>query len=122
MNQAPQNTDSIGYLQVNVTTAQGAIPLEGASVNLRGATPETSGVIRAMRTGRDGQTEKIALPTPPIGNSASPNAGIPYALYSIDVKKDGYRPLFFENVPVFPSILSIQPAVMVPASPREVGE
>lgn len=117
MNQAPQNTDSVGYLLVKVTTAQGAIPLEGAVVHLRGGTPETSGVIRSLTTNRDGQTEKISLPTPPIANSETPNGGIPYAVYHLDVFKEGYLPLSFENVPIFPSILSIQPAVMIPAPP-----
>ena len=114
MNPATHGTDSVGYLLVNVTTAQGAIPLEGASVLLRGGTQDTSGVILSMRTGRDGQTQKIALPTPPLANSASPDGDLPYALYSIDVQKEGYRPLNIEAVPVFPSILSIQGAVMIP--------
>lgn len=115
MNPAPQLTDSVGYLQVKVSTAQGAIPLADASVNIRGSTPETSGVLRALRTNRDGQTEKIALPTPPIANSEAPGGALPYAVYHVDVIKEGYLPLSVQNVPIFPSILSIQPAVMIPA-------
>ena len=115
MNPAPQLADSVGYLQVKVTTAQGAIPLADASVNIRGGAPESSGILRALRTNRDGQTEKIALPTPPIANSEAPNGAIPYAVYQIDVAKEGYLPLSFQNVPIFPSVLSIQPAVMIPA-------
>ncbi len=121
MNSTPQSTDSIGYLIVKATTARGAIPLEGATVNIRGETSENAGVLYSMRTNRDGQTEKIPLPTPPRSESETPNGGTPYAVYRVDVVKDGYQPLSFENVPIFPSILSIQPAVMIP-SPALFGD
>lgn len=117
MNPTPQTQDSIGTLIVKVTTARGAIPLEGASVNIRDA----SGVLFSLRTNRDGQTEKVALPTPPRSNSETPNGGTPYATYTVDVAKEGYLPQTFERVPIFPSILSIQPAVMIPA-PESFGE
>ena len=117
MNPTPQSQDSIGYLIVKVTTARGAIPLADASVNVRDA----SGVLFSLRSNRDGQTERIALPTPPRANSETPEGGVPYATYTVDVTKEGYLPQTFENVPIFPSILSIQPAVMIPA-PEAFGE
>ena len=122
MNPTQGSADSFGSLIVKVTTAQGAIPLADASVNVRGGTKETSGVLYSLRTNRDGQTERITLPTPPRSNSETPDGGIPYALYAIDVSKDGYLPLHLEQVPIFPSILSIQPAVLIPASAREIAE
>lgn len=106
---------SLGSLIVKVTTAQGAIPLEGASVHIRGGSKEASGVLHSLITNRDGQTPIVLLPTPPLVNSQSPDGGIPFALYSIDVSKEGYLPLSFEQVPIFPAVLSIQPAVMIPA-------
>ena len=110
------NFDAMGYLIVKVSTARGAIPLENATVNIRGESAEDSGVLFSLRTDRDGQTEKISLPTPPPSASATPGSGIlPYSLYKIDVFMDGYVPLEFQGVPIFPNITSIQPAVMVPA-------
>ena len=116
MNQSPQSSDSFGYLLVKVTTASGAIPLENASVRLRGSTPESSGVFYATLTNSDGQTERISLPTPPFSASQTPTGGTPYAQYSLEVRKEGYLPLSLENIPVCPSILSIQPAVMIPSA------
>ncbi len=113
MNQ-PTNPPSVGYLIVKVSTARGAIPLEGASVNVRGGDAASSGVQFSLRTDRDGQTSRITLPTPNLSESQTPNGEIPYGLYHIDVFREGYLPLFFHNVPVFPSVISIQPAVMVP--------
>ena len=114
MNANPQDNDSVGYLIVKVSTARGAIPLENASVSIRGARPENAGMLYSLRTNRDGQTERVTLPTPPRSASDAPGGVTPYATYNIDVFRDGYVPLTFEAVPVFPSILSIQPAVMVP--------
>lgn len=106
---------SIGYLTVKVSTARGAIPLEGATVNVRGNEADSSEILFSMLSDRDGKTPRVSLPTPPRSNSDSPGGADAYSTYNIDVFKDGYVPLYFQNVPIFPSILSIQPAVMVPA-------
>ena len=108
-----------GYIIVKVSTARGVIPLENASVSIRGDTPETSSIIYSTSTNSDGLTEKIALPTPAKSLSESPENLKPYATYNIDVFKDGYIPLYLRNVPVFASVLSVQPAVMVPINSAE---
>ena len=104
-----------GYLIVKVSTARGAIPLEGATVNIRGNDADFSSVIYSLLSDRDGRTPRVALDAPPAKNSASPEDATPYATYNIDVFMDGYTTLFFHNVPIFSGITSIQPAVMVPA-------
>ena len=103
-----------GYLVVRVTTARGAIPLADAQIRIRKETAEDSGILYALRSNRDGLTSKVALPTPPLSNSDSPQGGIPFSTYGVDVFKDGYTPLSFQNVPIFPGVVSVQPAVMIP--------
>ena len=105
---------SEGYLTVKVSTARGAIPLEGALVQIRGSDASNSGILYSLRTDRDGKTPRITLPTPPLSASQSPGNTPSYADYTVEVFREGYQPLTFEQVPIFPSILSIQPAVMVP--------
>lgn len=107
--------ESTGYLTVMVSTARGAIPLEGATVNVRGDTDDSSEILFSLLSDRDGKTPKISLPTPPKSNSDTPGGASAFATYNIDVFKDGYVPLYFQNVPIFPSVHSIQPAVMVPS-------
>ena len=107
---------SEGYLTVRVSTARGAIPLSGATVNIRGGDAESSTILYSLISDRDGKTERVALPTPPMENSESPGMATPYSTYNIDVFKEGYIPLYFHNVPIFPSVISVQPAVMVPSS------
>ena len=109
-----KESESIGYLVVKVSTARGAIPLENAAVNIRGNTPESSGTIYSLRTDRDGITEKVSLPSPARSLSESPGNPEPFSTWNIDVFKDGYVPVTFTNVPVYSSIVSVQPAVLVP--------
>lgn len=104
-----------GFLTVRVSTAGGAIPLEGASVNIRGGDVDDSAVIYALLTNSDGLTETVSLATPPRSASTSPqDTTPPYAVYNVDVYAEGYVPAFFNNVPVFSGINSVQPAVLVP--------
>ena len=114
LEQRSPNEVSIGYLVVKVSTARGAIPLENAAVSIRGGTPESSGIIYSLRSNSDGITEKIALPTPSPSFSASPGNPTPYSTWNIDVFKDGYAPISFTGVPVYPAVVSVQPAVMIP--------
>ena len=109
-----EEAQSNGYLIVKVSTARGAIPLEGAAVSIRGGTPESSGILYSLATDRDGLTQKISLPAPPRSSSQSPGNAQPYSLWNVDVFKDGYVGARFQNVPVYSSIVSVQPAVLVP--------
>lgn len=113
-----------GYLVVRVSTANGAIPLSGAKVTVRGGEEVNAGYYRSFYSGASGLTEKIALPAPRRSLSQDPSVGgvKPYALYSIDVFSDGYVDLFFVNVPVFDTITSIQPANMIPKPDNEYSD
>lgn len=122
MNTNGQNAMSgTGYLLVRVSTAQGAIPVQGATVTVRdnGGTevPGSRGsVIAVMITDRDGRTERVPLAAPPKGDGLSPNGSVPYATYNIDVEAPGYYNQFFHAVPVYDTITSIQPALLVPVA------
>ena len=111
----------IGYLIVRVSTALGTIPIQNAAVTVRGSQKTNSDIIHSLTTNSDGQTARIALPTPPKSNSASPNMQAPYSIYSVDVFADGYTPLYINDIPVFSSVISIQPAVLVPLPEGDIA-
>lgn len=111
----------VGYLIVRVTTARGAIPLEGARVDIRtyedekGSDPTSRGdIVASLITGRDGSTVRVPLPTPPAASSESPGSNHPYARYSADVFLDGYRRQSYLGIPIFDGITSLQSAVLIP--------
>lgn len=121
MNSTEQNNSmsGTGYLLVRVSTAQGAIPVSGATVTVRDnlgveVPPDRGSVISVMTTDRDGRTQRIALAAPPRGDSLSPNGKIPYATYNVDVEATGYYRQYFHAVPVYDTVTSIQPALLVP--------
>ena len=111
-----------GYLIVRVSTALGAIPLEDALVTIRGAEQQNSDVIYSKRTNSSGVTERVSLSAPNIRESESPGYPRPYAVYSVDISKPGYLPLRLENVAIFDSITSIQPAIMIPLTDNKYAD
>lgn len=106
--------EHVGYLTVRVTTARGAIPLEMATVAVRGSEPKDSGVQGVYRTGRDGLTQKIPLKVPPRENSQAYGLEDPFYTYTIEVTAKGYASQFYYNVPAFEGISAMQTAELVP--------
>ena len=115
-----KNPDGVGYMIVRVTTARGAIPLEGATVIVSDYLPEDvnerGNAIYTLTTNSSGLTDKFPLPAPPRELSQSPGNGKSYLTYNIAVTKDGYYQQNYINAPVFEGITSIQSADMIPLS------
>jgi hypothetical protein len=103
-----------GYLIVSVRAGEGAIPLEGALVTLRGGDATEGDAIASFITDRSGNTPRITLPAPPRINSESPGGGKPYASYSADISLDGYFSNLYTNIPIFDTITSVQTAYLIP--------
>lgn len=99
-----------GYVVVNVFTAQGALPIEGALVTIIGDDHCKNGVYATVRTNKDGNTSKIALPAPAVGKPTDSNNDKPYAAYIIEIDKEGFYSQTKIKVSVFSGITSIHPA------------
>ena len=122
-----------GYLIVRVATARGAIPLEGATVNIRssafpdeaitdGEAARQGQLIAVLRTDRDGLAPRVALAAPSRTLSESPGNGRSYATYDIDVALEGYMSNFYQNVPIFDTVTSLQTVELIPLSEGERPE
>ena len=107
-----------GYMIVRVTTARGAIPIEGAVVTVHNYDPEfESGrgdIISVYTTNSSGLTQRFALAAPPGELSTSPGNGKSYESYNLSVTKPGYYQQFYSGVPIFEGITAIQSADMIP--------
>ncbi len=113
-NPALQDGENVGYLIIRASTARGAIPLPNAAVSIKGGDPSDSDIVYSLRTGPDGLTPPVPLPAPAAALSDTPGGTRPYSVWNIDVSLEGYTPLSFSGVPVFSSVTSVQPAVMIP--------
>lgn len=104
-----------GYLVVRVTTASGAIPVEGALVTVYEYNTGNGGdILSAQMTNSSGLTQKISLPAPPRSLSLAPDRGKTYSSYNIKVYKDGYNTQQYISAPIFDGITSVQNADLVP--------
>ena len=107
-----------GYMIVRVTTARGAIPLEGAIVAVHNYDPEFEvgrcDTISVHKTNSSGLTDRIALPAPPRELSQSPGNGKSYESYNLYVSSPGYYKKEYVGVPVFEGITAIQNVDMIP--------
>ena len=129
------NSDTIGFLTVKVTTANGAIPIENAAVHISGYDPKDEGTdtgdaIYSLRTDLSGRTDTVALNTKDAVLSNTPGNITPFSTYNITVTADGYYESEKINVPIFQGITSIQNVELIPlsefadpysATPNEAG-
>ena len=110
-----QTEKGTGYLVVQVTTANSAVPLSGAHVVISADLPGDGDVIYDLRTGSGGRTERVALETLPRAMSETPGDMKPYLTYHIEVSAPGYEKAIYQNVPIFDGITAFQQANLIPA-------
>ena len=110
--------EGVGYLVVHVTTARGAIPLEGAAVHIRtnedADTTPRADILYATTTNRDGNTERIPLAAPPREATMKPSEVPPFSTYHLEVRREGYGMQSFVALPIFSGITSVQPVDLIP--------
>ncbi len=109
-----QTQKGTGYLVVQVTTANSAVPLTSANVVISADQPGDGDVIYELRTGAGGRTERVSLETMPRADSESPSDTKPYLTYHIEVSALGYEKAIFQNVPIFDGITAFQQANLIP--------
>ena len=104
----------VGYLQLRISTAQGAIPLQNAQVIVREPKERGDGLVALLVSDRSGLTPIVSLPTVPRALSEVPGNPHPFYTYLVDVSKEGYYTQDYQNVPVFDGISSVQSVEMIP--------
>ena len=103
-----------GFLVVQVTTGDSAIPLKGATVTVSQKKEGGTDVLYELTTGNDGKTPLVSLPTPSREDSQRPAVAPPYAAYHIAVALAGYLSTEYNEVPIFDGIIAMQQADLAP--------
>lgn len=106
---------STGSLVFRLSTAGGALPVEGASVTLTGSGDDENKIYAVLRSDSSGNTPKIDLPAPQRSSSFNPDIEKPYAVYKASVVKEGYKIVENIMIPIFSGITALQPVEMLPA-------
>ena len=109
--------NSSGTLRVRAYTAKGALPVEGATVRITGASEQNGQIAYSSITDRDGLSDLFTLPAPSVDYSLAPSpAELPYAVYNLDISAPGYYSKRINGLTVFSGINSVQLINMIPGS------
>lgn len=110
-----------GYLQVEVTTGDGAVPVAKAAVIVTQEINGQSYLVTMKLTDRSGATDVIPLPAPSASFSEAPDpAERPFSEYNVTVYKKGFYTVPEVTVPIFDTVKSIQPVALIPLAENEL--
>ena len=114
----PIEAQAGGNLVFLVSTARGAIPLEGARISLynyiKDDMPHRGDVQFSVVSGSDGKTRRIPLFAPPKQDSLSPGEILPYATYNAQVELEGYYTQYYVAIQVFDGVTSVLSINLIP--------
>lgn len=112
-----ENVDK-GRLQINVTSALGAVPIPGAKVAIY-YTGEPGQELEEVTTDNSGQTETLELSAPPLEYSVEPSEQQPYSEYTIEVSAPGYESVEVAGAEILPDVTALQNIRMLPLQEGE---
>lgn len=115
-----ENADK-GRLQINVTSALGAVPIPGAKVAIY-YTGEPGQELEEVTTDNSGQTEILELSAPPLEYSVEPSEPQPYSEYTIEVSAPGYESVEVAGAEILPEVTALQNIRMQPTQEEQEYE
>ena len=104
--------ESTGTLTVVTTTGRGTMPVSGARVTVTPQDQNTQPMTDV--TNSDGRTRAFLLPAPPPFESQTPEQPHPYAVYTIFVEAENFRPVDAVGVAIFAGVDATLPVDLVP--------
>lgn len=114
----PPKKDKTGSMVVEVTTARGAVPLEGVTVVIdRFDVNDPMGrkeLMAILETNSSGRTKAVELPAADKELSLEPGQKDPFYTYYVSVKNKGFDPVKERPVDVFSGEISILKIGLIP--------
>lgn len=115
---APQQENKTGSIVVEVTTARGAVPLEGVTVVIdRFDANDPMGrkeLMAVLETDSSGRTKAVELPAADKELSLEPGQKDPFYTYYVSVRSKGFDPVKERPVDVFSGEMSILKIGLIP--------
>lgn len=105
-----------GTFVAQISAANMTIPIEGASVTITEAAPQTPQLISFLETDMNGRTAPIGLDTPDISLSETPGNAQPFTVINVQVDMPLYYSVLIKNVQVFAGRESLQQVDMIPVA------
>lgn len=111
---ASTETQSLGSLQVSVTSSTDNRPIENADIQVSFLGDPSGNVLEELNTSATGKTNIIELPTPPLDYSLTPSAPMPYSEYTLTIRATGYEPVIISGAQILPTRRAIQNILLDP--------
>ncbi len=110
------NTDGAeGYLHINVSAAQRALPVFDAVISIYATSAELDeDLLAILQTDEGGETETITLPAPLLINSQNPGGEHPYNVYYARIVAPNYVTRDRVPIQIFPGVVSALVINLVP--------
>lgn len=114
---------STGYITVQAVTSRAEIPVEGAVVTIATLLPDgTRRLLSLQRTDDSGRIETVAVTTPELENSLSPEQQKGWTDVTVTVSRRDYETVRVNTVQVFPGVTTTQEIVLVPEVEFPTGD
>ena len=108
------NLASTGYITVHAYTSFAQLPVKDVAISITAA--DGTAIAMAL-TDRNGQIKQIPIPVPDREASLSPNPGErPFTSENIFARSRGYEQAEYENLQIFPGIITNQNVELIPLS------
>ena len=106
--------EGTGGLQVRAFTADGAFPVEGATVRVYARQTPQPALCYLLQTDRDGLTPTVRLPGIPLQDTQAPGRTEGERLYEVWTEKEGYYSVQHRQIAVYNDTVTRQPVRMIP--------
>ncbi|MGI6500850.1 MAG: peptidoglycan-binding protein [Anaerostipes sp.] len=110
-----------GTLTVQVNSTVGAIPIKDATITIS-YTGESDTPLEKVTTDVNGQSEAVALDTPPLEYSMSPSENQPYSEYNLTITAPEYEPITISGAQILPDTQGIQSVTLTPQDVSQEAE
>lgn len=114
------STDT-GELKIQLTSQFTSQPIPGAKIQIS-YTGIPGNIIEELTTDSSGQTETIALPSPPLEYSLNPAIEEqPYSEYTFEITAPGFDPVNIAGAEILPDVTAFQNVALRPAVTAEAA-
>jgi peptidoglycan hydrolase-like protein with peptidoglycan-binding domain len=104
------NNYGTGYLLIQATTGDEALPVAGAEVTIKNGKGES---LYKTYTDSNGKTEPFSLPAPPASNTLCPNNKNPtHSLSNVEIQANGFVKKYIQGVEILDTQTAILPINM----------
>ena len=122
---APDNIEytDTGWLQVQVSAANEAIPIESAIVLVLRKFKNVTNLIWNLQTDTSGNTERVELPAPSaiLSEQPEPTTVIPYGVYLVIASHPDYYTTLVNDVQIFAGQTALLPVSFIPLAEKDVN-